>query len=546
MFITYKDKKVLYSRRMLFLLLAFVLFKHSYALVETEDTVSKIFLVHTDVLYKNSNDPRAEVLVGNVVLSHKGAYLYCDSAKYYRRDNSFDAFGDVRMVQGDTLSLDSDSLFYDGTDMQAHARGNVKLTHKLTWLETENLDYDRVYGVGMYINGGTLYNGDNVLYSDWGQYTPAINEAFFTDNVQLTNPKFTLISDTLYYYTDTEIARIVTPTNINSSDGTFVYGVRGEYDTKNEKACLLDRSYIIKDMRKIIADSLNTDKNTGIDEAFGDVILTDDENLCALKGNYCQYDERTGHAYATDMAVAMEYSSPDTMYVHGDTLKMMTFNLNTDSVYRNLYAYNKVRMFRNDVQAVCDSLVSLERDSCTYLYGQPIIWNESQQIFGEEIRVYNNDSTIDWVHIINQAMTIERLDSVSFNQVASREMFCYFKNGQIERNEAEGNVYVSYFIDEDNGNRIGMNYTETTKLKLYMEDKKVVKIWMPASSGQVYPALMIPDDRRYLTNFAWFDYIRPLNKDDIFEWRGKDEKNILKTSVKRTVPLQKLDNLNFE
>ena len=111
MFITYKDKKVLYSRRILFLLLAFVLFKHSYALVETEDTVSKIFLVHTDVLYKNSNDPRAEVLVGNVVLSHKGAYLYCDSAKYYRRDNSFDAFGDVRMVQGDTLSLDSDSLF---------------------------------------------------------------------------------------------------------------------------------------------------------------------------------------------------------------------------------------------------------------------------------------------------------------------------------------------------------------------------------------------------------------------------------------------------
>jgi hypothetical protein len=78
-----------------------------------------------------------------------------------------------------------------------------------------------------------------------------------------------------------------------------------------------------------------------------------------------------------------------------------------------------------------------------------------------------------------------------------------------------------------------------------MKDKKVVKIWMPASSGQVYPALMIPDDRRYLTNFAWFDYIRPLNKDDIFEWRGKDAKNMLKKSVKRDVPLQKLDKLSF-
>lgn len=296
-------------------------------------------------------------------------------------------------------------------------------------------------------------------------------------------------------------------------------------------------------MRKIVGDSLHSDKNTGIDEAFGNVILTDDENYCALTGNYCQYDENTGNAVATDSAVVMEYSSPDTLYVHGDTLKMFTFNLNTDSVYRNIHAYHRVRMFRTDVQAVCDSLVSLELDSCTYLYGQPILWNESQQIFGEEIRVYNNDSTINWIHIINQAMTIEKIDSVSYNQVASKEMFCYFKDGEIEHNEAKGNVYVAYFMDEDDGNRIGMNYTETTELKLYMEKKKVVKIWMPASTGQIYPTLMIPSDKRYLQNFAWFDYIRPTDKDDIFEWRGKDEKNILKKTQSRKVPLQKLEDI---
>lgn len=509
---------------------------------EDEDK-SKIYLLHSDVLYKNQQDPRAEVLVGNVSLKHDGVFLYCDSAKFYREDNSFDAFGNVRMVQGDTLTLVSDTLFYEGFEMQAHARGNVRLDHKKTRLETENLDYDRIYGVGMYLEGGTLYDGDNVLVSDWGQYTPSTHEAFFTDNVQLTNPQFTLISDTLYYYSDTEIARIVTPTNINSKDGTFVYGNRGTYDTKNGKAYLLDRSYIIKDMRKIVGDSLHSDKNTGIDEAFGNVILTDDENYCALTGNYCQYDENTGNAVATDSAVVMEYSSPDTLYVHGDTLKMFTFNLNTDSVYRNIHAYHRVRMFRTDVQAVCDSLVSLELDSCTYLYGQPILWNESQQIFGEEIRVYNNDSTINWIHIINQAMTIEKKDSVSYNQVASKEMFCYFKDGEIEHNEAKGNVYVAYFMDEDDGNRIGMNYTETTELKLYMEKKKVVKIWMPASTGQMYPTLMIPSDKRYLQNFAWFDYIRPTDKDDIFEWRGKDEKNILKKTQTRKVPLQKLEDI---
>ena len=505
-------------------------------------TDSRIYLIHSDVLYKTPRDPRAEILVGNVQLSHEGVYLNCDSARFYREDNSFDAYGNVKMVQGDTLSLVGDSLFYDGFAFQAHARGEVVLVHRKSRLTTNKLDYDRIYGLGMYMDGGTLYDGDNVLTSNWGQYSPSTHEAFFTDNVELENPNFNLVSDTLYYYTDTERAKIVTPTNITTSDGTFIYGEAGDYDTKNARANLLNRSYIIKDMRKIIADSLHYEKETGISEAFGHVILTDDENLCSLKGGYCWYDENTGNALATDSAVVMEYSSPDTMYVHGDTLKMFTYNLDTDSVYRNLYAYNHVRLYRNDVQGVCDSLVSLQLDSCTYMYGQPILWHENQQVFGEEIRVYNNDSTIDWIHIIKQAMTIEQVDSVSYNQVAAKEMMCYFRNGEISHNEAQGNVYVIYFIDDDD-TRVMVNYSETTHLKLFMKDKKVNKIWMPASKGTFYPALGLPESRRYLSHFAWFDYIRPLDKDDIFVWRGKDAKNILKTTETRKAPIQRLEDL---
>lgn len=506
-------------------------------------TDSRIHLIHSDLLYKTPKEGAAEILVGNVKLSHEGVYLDCDSARFYREDNSFDAYGHVKMVQGDTLSLTSDSLFYDGFGMQAHARGNVVLIHVKSRLTTEKLDYDRVYGVGMYIEGGTLYDADNVLNSYWGQYTLSTHEAFFTNDVELTNPKFNLVSDTLYYYTDTERAKITSPTNITTNDGTFVYGEAGDYDTKLSTANLLNRSYIIKDMRKIVGDSLHYDKETGISEAFGQVVLTDDENLCELQGNYLWYDENTGNALATDSAVALEFSSPDTLYVHADTLRMYTFNLDTDSVYRNLHAYNHVRMFRNDVQGVCDSMVTIELDSCTYMYGQPILWNEQQQVFGEEIHIYNNDSTIDWIHIQRQAMTIEQLDSVSFNQVSAKEMMCYFSNGELEHNEAHGNVYVTYFVEEDDGTRLLANYTETTDLFLYMKDKKVERIWMPKATGTMYPTIMLPHERRYHANFAWFDYIRPTDKDDIFVWRSKDSKNILKATQVRTMPRQKLTDI---
>ncbi len=504
---------------------------------------SHIILIHTDVLYKVANDPKAEILVGNVQLSHDGAILYCDSARFYRQDNSFDAYSNVTMVQGDTLKLVGDTLYYEGDSFTAHAIGNVTLYHKESRLETEFLDYFRLENLGVYHDGGTLYDKDNVLVSDWGQYMPHRNEAYFRDAVVLTNPSFVMKTNQLYYYTDTEIAKIVSPTEITSSDGSFIYSENGRYDTRNARADLLDRSYVIKDMRRIEGDSLHYNAKSHLSEAFGSVVLNDADNYCMLLGNRCEYNDSTGYAMATDSAVVIDYSTPDTLYAHGDTLKMYTFNMNTDSVYRNIYMYHKVRMYRRDFQGVCDSLVSLSKDSCTYLYGQPIVWNENQQIFGEEMRVYNNDSTIDWLHVINQAMTIEKIDSVSYNQVASKEMFSYFNNGQIERSEAKGNVYVAYFIDESDGARIGMNYTETSLLKLYMKDKKITKIWMPSSTGQIFPEGMIPAGKRYLDGFAWFDYIRPKNKEDIFVWRSKSASDMLKKTEIRTVPLQKLENI---
>ena len=508
-----------------------------------KESKEQVRLIHSDVLYKNHMDVRADVLVGHVKLYHDGMYLDCDSARFYKDDNTFNAYGHVKMVQGDTLILTSDTLLYNGPMLQAHAIGNAVLIHRKTKLTTHIIDYDRLEGVGFYPQHGILYDGENVLNSDYGQYTPSLNEAIFKDNVVLDNPKFNLKTNELYYYTDREVAEIVSETNIVSADSTFIYALRGEYETRTGNACLMDRSHVYKDMRDIVGDSLYSDGTLGISEAFGNVILTDVENKCMLTGNYCRYEDQTGVALATDSAICYEYSGIDTLYVHGDTLKMVTYNQNTDSMYRDLFAYHKVRMFRNDFQGVCDSLVSHELDSCTYMYGQPILWNEGQQVFGEEIRVYNNDSTIDWVHIINQAMTIEMLDSVSYNQVKAKEMFSYFVDGVLEHNNARGNVLVSYFMDESDGNRIGLNYTETPELNLYLENKKVYKIWMSTPNGTMYPPFAIPEDKRYLPGFAWFDYIRPKNKDDIFDWRTKSEEQMLKKTEKKVVPRQNLDNI---
>lgn len=88
-----------------------------------------------------------------------------------------------------------------------------------------------------------------------------------------------------------------------------------------------------------------------------------------------------------------------------------------------------------------------------------------------------------------------------------------------------------------------MNHTETTLLKIFMVDKKVDHIWMPAATGTMYPIPLIPADMLYLENFAWFDYVRPKDKDDIFVWIPKKEGLELKKSVQRKAPKQKLSDV---
>ena len=504
---------------------------------------SKVILLHTDKLtFDQYRHPGAQILTGNVQFQHEGVLMYCDSACFYEATNSFDAFGHVKMVQGDTLDLVGDVLLYNGLEQLARVRHNVVLTHRESKLYTDSLDYDRLYELGYFFEGGKLVDKDNVLTSDWGQYSPPTRQAVFNYNVKLVNPKFTLISDTLNYNTRTSMAEIVGPSNIDSGDN-HIYSESGFYNTQTEEAILLERSIVTNKGRKMVGDSLYYDSTTGIGEGFGNAVYTDEVNKNMLLGNYCFYNDSTGYAMATDSAVAIDYSQQDTMYMHADTFKLYTFHMDTDTMFREVRGYHKVRSYRTDVQSVCDSLVFNTKDSCITMYRDPIVWNAGQQVLGEVIKIYLNDSTIERIHVIDQTLSVEQIDSVHYNQVAGKEMTSYFRDGEMYETWVQGNVYVDYYMFDDDSLMIGMNYTETSELKLFMKDRKMDKIWMPASTGVIYPIVMIPPNRLYLSNFAWFDYIRPRNKEDIFVWRPKKAGTELKTSYKHKAPLQSLDDI---
>ena len=503
----------------------------------------RVYLLHADELRYDmyGSNPDAQIVKGKVSFMHQGGHLTCDSAYFYQGSNSVKAFGHVHYRQGDTLSLTCERADYDGMMQMMHARKNVVLRHRRQTLLTDSLDFDRLYNMANFFDGGTLIDGKDKLVADWGEYHTETREAKFVFNVKLRSGKDVITTDTLYYDVPTSTAHLVGPSKIISG-ASVVNTHDGYYDTKTDKAKLFGRSTLVDKDKTITGDSLYYTKN-GESTGYGNVVYVDKKNKNSLTCNYLRYNEKTGKGFATRNPVVIDYSQKDTLWMHSDTMRIYTFNINTDSVYRKVHAYPHVRAFRNDVQAVCDSLVFNSQDSCMTMYKDPITWNANRQLLGEEIKVYMADSTIRFAHVLRQALSIEQMpDKEHYNQITSSEMKSYFDKGEMKMSEAIGNVQTIYYMTNDkDSSLVGLNYLETDTMRMYLgAARKLDKIWTNKFTSTMYPITQIPPAKYKLPNFAWFEDIRPKDKNDIFVWRGKAKGSELKEIKRHQAPLQTL------
>ena len=475
---------------------------------------TKVYLIHSNTLsFDKAVKPDAQILNGDVCFRHDSSYMYCDSAYFFEQTNSLEAFSNVRMEQGDTLFVYGDYLFYDGNTQVAYLRENVRMENGQVTLFTDSLNYERIPNIGYYFEGGLIVDSLNQLSSFYGQYSPETKLAVFNDSVQVENPDFTLYSDTLHYDTESKVATILGPSVIVSDSGT-IHTSRGWYDTVNNTSLLLDQSQVESGEKILIGDSIFYNRDTGMGEVYGNMSLIDTAQHVTLQGEYGYYNEQTGYAFATDSARFLEYSQGDTLFLHADTLQMVT----VDSVYREIKAYYGVRFYRIDMQGVCDSMQFNTRDSVLYMYTEPVLWNEQYQLYGDTIAIYMNDSTIEYAHVIQFAFAAQHVDSSFYNQLKGNDLKAYFEGQAVHQIDVAGNAESIFYPLEKDGAKVGMNETKSGFLTIWVKDNKLdkLKIW-PSPVGSMTPIPDLKPDQKMLKDFYWFDYLRPKNRDDIYE-----------------------------
>ncbi len=183
-----------------------------------------------------------------------------------------------------------------------------------------------------------------------------------------------------------------------------------------------------------------------------------------------------------------------------------------DSIYRLILAYRRVRMYRSDFQAVCDSLAATSIDSIIHLYTEPVLWNENNQITSDVMHIITRGQQIVRADFEGKPLTIAEIDTAHYNQVAGKAMSAHFRDNQIYRNDVNGNVRTIYYIEENDPPEITMMaYVESADMSSYIEDKKVTGITYRGNpTYKFYPLDKIPESQPLrLDGFKWESQRRP-------------------------------------
>lgn len=474
----------------------------------------KIYIEKADYFDVNQTEiPDAALLRGNIIAKHDGAVLHCNTAYYFKKENYIKCFGNVRLVQGDTITMTSEYGEYNGNNKLAFAQGNVVLTSPNSTLKTSLLHFDRATQEAYYRTGGTIYSGQNTLESVTGTYYTNAKMFNFQQKVQVFNGSATINTDFLDYYEVNGHAYVKGPSTIRDKD-TFIYTEKGFYDTKLDVSDMDKNSYILYKDRRIEGDFIFYDKKNSFSKATRNVKITDTVNNMIVSGHYGEMYQAKDSAIITKSALAKTLMENDTLYTHAQ--KMILSGKPESRVMR---AYYNVRFYKSDMSGKCDSLYSDEKTSITQLIGNPVLWNFENQMTGDLMHLIHNKETekLDSLKVFNNTFLVSK-DTLGtgFNQVKGVYLNGRFEDNKLREVDVIKNTEIIYYLRNDKQEMIGINKSVCSKINMLVQGNTMEDITlMDQVEGEIYPEEELPENARKLRGFIWRQDERIQSVDDL-------------------------------
>lgn len=532
--------------------LFFILFVSFFTVAQTPEANGRVIkLIYADFTEINENEvPGAKIFIGNVQAQHDSMYIYCNKAYLFEKDNYIKLFGNVRLVQDDTLQMTSKYAEYNGVEKIAFASGNVVMTSPDSSLKSEKVYYDRNTGIAYYNDHATITNRQNTLKSKSGKYYTHELKYEFRTQVVITNPETIIKSNHLDYYEDSGHAYLFGPSTIDNKDN-HIYTENGFYDTRLDQGRMIQNSFILYDNKRIEADEMFYDERQSYAKGINNVKVTDTINNTIATSHFAEVFRANDSIYMTKKPLIEYYTEQDTTYFHAKNLQIVG-----PDKQRIIKGYPNARIYRTpEMSGKADSLHYDQKIGLLQLIRKPVLFKGESQLTGDVIHLINDVVTekLDSLKVLNNAFVVEK-DTLGtgFNQAKGINMYGKFIDDKIRQIDLVQNAEMIYYL-YDEGELQGIDKGICSKIVLELEDNKITTATrMINPEGTTYPPEQFPENARRLQGFHWrgderIYSVAALFSEEELQHDTTAEKQVEENKELHTKPMEVLDEtLNFK
>jgi len=176
-----------------------------------------------------------------------------------------------------------------------------------------------------------------------------------------------------------------------------------------------------------------------------------------------------------------------------------------------------VKIFRKDMQVVCDSLVYSDLDSLARLFNDPVIYQDIvRQYRADSISVVVNDGALEKASLMSNAFITIQEDTSHYDQIKGTEMMAYFdEKGGLRRFDVLGGASALFFLEE-NGSLATVNKTDSKMLSATFKDGEIQRIYyFESAKNDGYPVVQLAEEERQLKGFSWQPERRPADRNAV-------------------------------
>ncbi|WP_333596820.1 OstA-like protein [Chryseobacterium flavum] len=490
----------------------------------------KIKIIHADKIIKDPEKYEGnQYFTGNVQIEHQGSVLTADEVVLYSEENFAKAIGNTKLQNADGSVITAGEMEYDGNTQKGVARKNVVLTDPKQTIKTDILYYDKLANQAYFNTGGTISDGQNVMYTKSATYFLNTKMIDFVGNVKIDNPQYIIEGVNIKQNQNTKVAEFFGPTTITNRENpkNRVYTERGTYKMETKEAFLNKNSKIFYNDKILTGDDMYYNQITGFGKATGNVTLDDPKERRFIKGGYGEIFEKKDSAMMTRSPYAVKAMEKDSVYFAAEKIisyqKPDTLDVNVKKSY--LRAYKKARIYKSNAQGRADSIAFNETDGVMHMYTHPILWSGEKQVTGDKVEAYFNtkNENIDSLKVIGNAFAISKVDSLNlkdeFNQVKGKFMTVYYEKNDIREARVVGNAQSIVYVDDTDQEtkqpqRIGITLSACGIIGALFEERalQIISCSIGATSD-TYPMSKIEPAKRKFPDFNWN------TKDRIRKWQ---------------------------